>query len=174
MKLPIIPIGFAGLIVSAGIVSAMPALEGTVKDANGRGLGGAEIRIAMPENGSVLKVARTDSSGRYRASDIRADVYQVSLVMNDQVKASIKNVKVDPTDPTHLNFDLKGGKVTPQAQGKHFVWKPSATGTNLSGRWVEVDARGTASFAENERITRGNGGAILKRIQENSGAVRNQ
>ena len=156
------------------MLSAMPALEGIVRDANGRALSGAEIRIAMPENGSVLKAARTDGRGRYHAGDIQASVYQVSLVIGDQVKASIKNVRIDPTDATQLNFELKSGSVTPQAKGKHYVFKPSDTGTNIRGRWVEVDQKGNANFAENERITRGNGGSIVKTIQENSGTVRNQ
>lgn len=169
MKLPII---LTCLILATATSKAMPALEGTVKDTSGHPLAGAEIRLALPADGSIVRVTRTDGSGRYHAADIRADVYQVSLVLNSDVKASIKNVKIELTDPTQLNFELKAGKVVPQAKGKHFVWQPSHTGTNLAGRWIEVDEKGRASAADSERITRGNGGEIIRRIQENSGASR--
>lgn len=160
-----------GLFLITGVAVGMPALEGVIKDANGRPLSGAEIRIETPESGSILKVVRTDSRGRYHCGDVSANTYRVSLVVNSAVKASIKNVAIAPTDPTQLNFELKEGKVMPQAKGKHYVWVPSSTGTNLAGRWVEVDEKGNISLAMEERIQRGSGGAIVKRIQENSGTV---
>ena len=160
---------FSGLLFLAQGAGAMPGLEGVVKDASGRPLAGAEIRIETPETGSVLKVAKTDARGRYQFGGLRADIYRVSLVSNSQVKASIKNVQVFPTDPTQLNFELKQGKVTPQAKGKHFVWVPSSTGSNVAGRWVEVDEKGNINTGVSEQTRRNIGGAIVKRIQDNSG-----
>ena len=160
---------FSGLLFLAQGAGAMPGLEGVVKDANGRPLAGAEIRIETPESGSVLKVAKTDARGRYQTGVMPANIYRVSLFTNSQVKASIKNVQLSPSEPTQLNFELKQGKVTPQAKGKHFVWVPSSTGSNLSGRWVEVDGKGNVHTGVSEQTRRNQGGAIVKRIQDNSG-----
>ena len=160
---------FSGLLLLTHGAEAMPGLEGVVKDANGRPLAGAEIRIETPESGSVLKVAKTDARGRYQTGVMPANIYRVSLFTNSQVKASIKNVQLSPTEPTQLNFELKQGKVTPQAKGKHFVWVPSSTGTNLAGRWVEVDEKGNINTGASEQTRRGQGGGIVKRIQDNSG-----
>ena len=161
-----------GLITRGAL--AMPGLEGVVKDANGRPLSGAEVRIETPDSGSVLKVARTDGAGRYRAGDIAASVYRVSLVVNSDVKASIKNVKLSSVDATQLNFELKQGRALPQSKGKHYVWAPSPTGSHVAGRWVEVNDDGTTDYGMSERVDQRSGGAIIKRIQDGSGTARHQ
>jgi Carboxypeptidase regulatory-like domain len=166
-----IAVVFLGMFFLALRAQALPALEGTVNDANGRPLPGAEIRVETPDSGSVLKVARTDGSGHYLSGTMAADTYRVSLVVNGAVKASIKNVGVLPVDPTQLNFQLKQGGATPQAQGKHFVWVPSATGSNIAGRWVEVDEKGKANAGAGEKTDQRSGGALIKRIQDNSGSA---
>ena len=70
-------------------------------------------------------------------------VYQVTLVVNGAVKASITNTKTKPDQTTQLNFDLKPVPAAQagagQKKGKHMVWVPAQTGSHIGGRWVEVD-----------------------------------
>jgi hypothetical protein len=59
------------------------------------------------------------------------------------VKASITNVQTKVGDATQLNFDLRktSGAKTVGATGKkkHKVWIAAETGSNIGGRWVEVE-----------------------------------
>jgi hypothetical protein len=166
----------AGLVVSGAMVVgsnafALPALNGVVKGPDGRAISGAEVRIQTPDSGSTVSTVRTDSSGRFDCSGISAETYRVTLLVNGSVKASINNVRIGLGDPTTLNFEFKGGHATPQAQGKHFVWVPSRTGTNIAGRWVEVDSNGYAATDGSENVRR-SGGELIRRIQDNSGTTR--
>jgi hypothetical protein len=153
----------------AGNAFALPALEGIVKGADGRGVSGAEVRVQTTDSGSTIKIARSDAAGRYNCSGMTANVYRVSLVVNGAVKASIKNVKIALGDATQLNFELKQGRVTPEARGKHYIWVPTGTGSHIAGRWVEVDDRGNAS-ANADPVDRRNGGELIRRIQDNTTA----
>jgi hypothetical protein len=151
--------------------SALPAIEGIVKSADGRAVPGAEIRVETADSGSVVKTARTDGSGRYSCSGMTADTYRVTLLVEGAVKASIKNAKIALGDPTQLNFDLKAGRVIPQAQGKHYVWVPTGTGSHIAGRWVEVDEKGNPDTAMSDQTKR-SGGELIRRIQDNTTATR--
>jgi hypothetical protein len=114
-------------------------LAGTVKDANGEALKGAEIRIQGRDPGRVGKV-HTDAQGNYRYVGLETGTYSVTLLVNNAVKASISNVRTQLGQTQTLNFALVSGSAAkPFAKGKHYVWVPSPTGTNIAGRWMEVD-----------------------------------
>jgi carboxypeptidase family protein len=114
-------------------------LAGTVKDANGQALKGAEIRIQGRDPGRVGKV-HTGAQGDYRYVGLETGTYSVTLLVNNAVKASISNVRTESGQTQTLNFALVSGSAAkPFAKGKHYVWVPSPTGTNIAGRWMEVD-----------------------------------
>src|ERR1700716_3327782 len=131
------------LALSAVTASAtVLALAGTVTDAKGQPISGAQISIEGIEGSAGAKVVKTDGKGRYTYSGLGEGTFKVSLSINGVVKASIANVKVTENHPTeHLNFGIRPGKVMPNASGKHYVWVPAGTGSNLSGSWMEVDDR---------------------------------
>ncbi len=133
-------IGLVGLFALAFSAQAgTPTLEGIVKDANGRPLKGADVRI---EAKNFSKVVKTDGSGHYISDGLAVGTYKVTLVVNGSVKASILNAKTQLGKPTQLNFDLTG-KTAPAQKHTHMVWVPPDTGTLIGGgRWVEVDDRG--------------------------------
>jgi hypothetical protein len=163
---------FAILFVARG-VNAMSELTGTVTGPNGHPIAGAEIRIGTPDTGSVLKVARTDSHGHYTSAIVPADKYRVSLVVNGEVKACIKNAAISGGNPTQLDFDLQTAGGKPLATGKHFIWVPSATGSQLAGQWVEVgNAREPMSTGMKERM-RWQPNAQMRAWQSNAGANSN-
>ena len=118
--LSLIGVLFVAFSVSAGT----SVLEGVVKDASGRPIKGADVRI---ETKNFSKILKTDASGRYVTDVLAVRTYQVTLVINGQVKASIRDAKTQVNKPTQVNFDLSGKRASadkvkrPTAYGKDFM-----------------------------------------------------
>jgi hypothetical protein len=143
-------------------------LEGTVKDAHGNALTGADIRIELKDGSSWHKLAKTDPSGHYAYAGLSDGTYRVSLVVKGTTMASINNVKIKNGGSTNLNFDLQKSAQTAQTSGKrktHKVWFPAQTGSNLGGRWVDVSDVDSTEAASG--VTKAGSGTI-KSIQNNS------
>ena len=137
-------IGLIGFVLCVATAWAGPSsIQGTVKDAKGQPIKGADVRIESKDGKQQFNTVKTDAKGRYIAQGLQAGgVYRVTLVVNGAVKASIANTKTKADQTTQLNFDLKpvatSQATTQQKKGKHMVWVPAATGTHVGGRWVEV------------------------------------
>ena len=120
---------------------AVATLYGTVKDAKGQPLQGAEIRIAGRDPSKIGKI-HTDARGRYSYPGLETGVYNVSLIVDGATKALISNVRTRSGEVQTLNFELQGGAAAkPFTKGKHYVWVPAQTGTHL-GQWMEVEDDG--------------------------------
>jgi len=140
----------AGLVLMSGTAWAgTVALEGVVKDATGRPIKGADVRI---EAKNVSKLAKTDANGRYVCNGLGVGTYKVTLVQNGQVKASIANARTQAGKATQLNFNLTG-QMEPAKKKTHMVYMRPDVDTHIGGggQWVEVD--------ENGNIVKGNTGA---------------
>src|SRR5437763_5270922 len=125
------------LLVTLSVSGGTPSLQGYVKDANGRAVKGADIRI---EAKNFAKLLKTDAAGHYVANGLPVGTYKVTVVINGQLKASILDAKTQLNQPTQLNFALAGKK--PRAQ-THMVWLPPDINSRIGGgRWVEVDNNG--------------------------------
>ena len=136
-------IGLMGFLLCAATVWAGPAsIQGMVKDAKGKPIKGADVRIESKDGKQVFNTVKTDAQGRYISQGLQPGVYRVSLVVNGAVKAAIGNTKAKSDQATQLNFDLRpvtsGQASTEQKKGKHMVWMPPSTGSHTGGRWVEV------------------------------------
>jgi len=130
-----------GLLLATFSAAADTSVEGIVKDATGRPIKGADVRI---EAKNVSKILKTDARGHYVTDGLAVGTYKVMLVINGQVKALILDAKTQLDKPTQLNFDL-GGKRASAKKHTRMVWIPSnIIGTNIigGGRWVEVDDNG--------------------------------
>ena len=157
-------IGFAGLIISAVTAwAAQPVgparLEGDVKDAKGQPVAGAEVHLKGAD-GSGERIVKTDQTGHYGIGKLPVTDYEVVLFVNGQIKASLNNMKVFSGKPTLQNFKLTGQYAANNRAKKHthMVYVPAETGSNLSGRWVEVDdtagsAAATAGTGRVERVS---------------------
>ena len=155
-------IAFAGLIISAITAwAAQPVgparLEGDVKDAKGQPVAGAEVHLKGAD-GSGERIVKTDQTGHYGIGKLPVTDYEVVLFVNGQIKASLNNMKVFSGKPTLQNFKLTGQYAANKAVKKHthMVYVPAETGSNLSGRWVEVDdnAGSAAATAGTGRVER--------------------
>jgi len=156
MSIKSLQIGFIGLFLCAATAWAGPSgIQGTVKDAKGHTIKGADVRIESSDGKKLLQTVKTDANGRYASNGLAAGVYRVTLVVNGTVKASIKNTSTRADKPTQLNFDLKAAAPLQAAaagkSGKHMVWMPSNTGSHIGGRWVEVEDSGAQAGALNEK-----------------------
>ena len=142
-------IAFIGVMLSVASASAANSvLQGTVKDAKGHPIQGADIRIEAPNTGRLLTTVKTNVNGRYSLESLAAGNYRVTLVVNGAVKASINNTTLEPAQSTHLNFELKQTRASVTlTKGKHWVWIPPFTGSRMPGRWVEVDDSGSWAAA---------------------------
>jgi hypothetical protein len=149
MSIKSLQIGFIGLVLCvASVWAAAAVIQGTVKDANGRPIKGADVRIEAKDGSKLFNTVKTDANGRYVSDGLAVGVYRITLVVNGAVKGSITNTKTNAGQPTQLNFDLKPVAAS-QAnagakKGKHTVWMPPTTGSHTGGRWVEVDDTSTA------------------------------
>ena len=150
MLIKSLQIGLVGFFLCAANAWAGPAsIQGIVKDARGKPIKNADIRIESKDGKQVFNTTKTDSQGRYISQGLQPGVYRVSLVVKGAVKAAIGNTKTKSDQTTQLNFDLKpvaaGQATTEQKKGKHMVWMPPSTGSHTGGRWVEVDEGGAAA-----------------------------
>jgi Carboxypeptidase regulatory-like domain len=172
MFIKLLQIGLMGFLLCAANAWAGPAsIQGIVRDAKGKPIKGADVRIESRDGKQVFNTVKTDTQGRYISQGLQPGVYRVSLVVNGAVKAAIGNTKTKSDQATQLNFDLKpvaaGQATTEQKKGKHMVWVPATTGSHMGGRWVEVPdgafeagklnvKRASAEELRREMLSRGN------------------
>ena len=93
------------LLVAFSVFAGTSVIEGVVKDATGRPIKGADVRI---EAKNFSKILKTDARGHYVTDGLAVGTYMVTLVINGRVKASIPDAKTQVDKPTQLNFDLSG------------------------------------------------------------------
>ncbi len=160
---------FVTLLVSAVATWASdpvgPArIQGIVTDSSAKPVAGAEVHIKAKDGSGLQKVVLTDSDGHYGVSKLPVTDYEVVLLVNRQVKASINNTKVFPSKPTQLDFKLTGriAANTPQKKHTHMVYVPAETGSNLNGHWVEVDdtAGSSAAATAGNNVDHASGAAL--------------
>jgi hypothetical protein len=110
------------ILATFSVVAGTSVLEGVVKDAAGRPIKGADVRI---EAKNFSKILKTDASGHYVTDGLAVGTYKVTLVINGQVKASIRDAKTQLDKSTQLNFDLSEKSVEkdrrPAVYGKDFM-----------------------------------------------------
>ena len=151
-------------------------IEGTVRDANDNLLPNAEIKIEQKDGSAWNKRAKTDAKGRYFCDGLNpGETYRVSLLVGGTVKASINNVKTKSSATTDLNFNLKKGSAAAvPASGKkktHMVYMPATTGSNLGGRWVEVDDQSSLDAQQTTNVKRAGAGAISSAQSKSGGQL---
>src|SRR6266850_7966322 len=167
-------IGLMGFFLCAANAWAGPAsIQGIAKDAQGKPIKGADVRVESRDGKQLFNTVKTDTQGRYISQGLQPGVYRVSLVVNGAVKADMGNTKTKSDQATQLNFDLKpvaaGQASAEQKKGKHMVWMPPSTGSHTGGRWVEVSdgaaepgalnvKRASAEQLQREALSRGNPG----------------
>jgi Carboxypeptidase regulatory-like domain len=171
--------GFVGLLVFAVSTwaSSTPVgpstVQGDVKDSKGQPVAGAEMHIRAKDGSGFYRIAHTDANGHYAVSKLPNTDYEVVLFFNGAVKATINNTKTFANKPTQLDFKLTGQYAANKVKKHtHMVYVPAETGSNLSGRWVEVDDNTDTSAAlAGANDVKKAGNATIRAVQSNSGAI---
>ena len=154
------------MLFVASAAAGNSVLEGTVKDAKGHPIQGADVQIESKNGDKLLTTVKTDQNGRYASKDLAAGTYRVTLVVNGVRKTSINNTTLEPDESTKLNFDLtQTHALVTIKKGIHRVWIPAFTGSRLPGRWVEVDDNGAwAAEATANNIVRVSGEELQRTV----------
>ena len=158
---------FAIVLVSAVAAWASPTgsarIQGMVTDSNKNPVAGAEVHISAKDGSGLQKIIRTDSNGQFGVSNLPVTDYEVVLFVNGQIKASLTNQRVFQNKPTLVDFKLTGKYASnTKTKHTHMVYVPAETGSNLSGRWVEVDdiSGAGAAGAESGEVRHLSGAAV--------------
>jgi hypothetical protein len=148
-------------------------VQGNVKDSKNQPVPGAELHVRAKDGTGFYRIVHTDASGRYAVSKLPNTDYEVILFLNGSIKASINNTKTFADKPTQVDFKLTGQYAANKTKKHtHMVYVPAETGSNLGGRWVEVEDNTdiTAAAAGANNLQRA-GNATIRAVQSNSSAI---
>jgi hypothetical protein len=153
--------------------AASATIEGIVTDVNGRPIPRAEVRIQGREGSGLNATIKTDRRGHYSYGGLSDGTFKVTLSVNGTVKASIANVTLQLGQNEQLNFALtKIAAARPSAVGKHYIWVPASTGSQVSGSWVEVNADPSKMPVGMRERVNWSANAAVRHIQANAGQAR--
>src|SRR6267143_2043739 len=105
---------FSFLLFGGSAWAQITAIEGDVKDADGQPMKGVSILIERKDMKGTYKGAKTDKKGHYIYNGLPIGLYKVSVLIDNQVRDSVDNVKTTLGDPKAVDFDLK--RTAQQAQ----------------------------------------------------------
>ena len=122
-------LGFA--IVAVNSWAGYASIEGIVKDASGKPVSGADVKI-WPRAGTWTKFVKTDANGHYSYDGVTPGaIYVVTLIVHSKIEWSYNRVMPKYGSPTQVNFDLKKTTTTAQgAQGKTVETKQASEHPN--------------------------------------------
>ena len=115
-------------------------LEGKVCGPDGQPMTGADVRLQNSSLTLEAALTKTDVGGQYRFMNVPSGKYKVSVSCANLGRNLIADVKVDG----NKRVDLKVSRVNSAAttREKNLVRTPPPTGTNIGGKWREVDNTG--------------------------------
>lgn len=130
------------LIAGTNLFAQNAVLQGEVKGLDGRAAKDAEVRVQAQGKSRSGSVAKTDARGHFAVKGLAAGTYSVQAIAPGGVTSPAQTIKLGDR-PVSVTFDLRqpaGAKAAANGQKKKkYVWVPSETGSNLGGRYVEVD-----------------------------------
>ncbi len=106
-------VGFSALLPSAlaQYAETTGTVRGTVKDASGAVVAGAEVTISGPAL-VASKTVTSDSAGEYRFGELPPGVYTVTVVASGFRKAIKSDIILETGRRLSINMDLEVGAVT--------------------------------------------------------------
>lgn len=114
---------FAFLLLSLPAFAQTTAVEGIVKDPNGKPLQGAVVNFDRTDIKGHYTV-KTDKKGHYGHYGLPLGTYTITVVVDGQVKDTANGFRTGLGDPKSLNFDLHESAAAAQA-----LQKAAETGT---------------------------------------------
>jgi hypothetical protein len=124
------------ILLFGGVTLQAAEVRVNVKGLDGKSANGIDVRLEGGGKGVALS-GKTDQKGQYVFKNVGAGTYRVTVLADKPI--SIQPVQARTQDPIRVEFNLKAiaaGKKPTQS-----VWARES-GSNISGRWVELDANG--------------------------------
>jgi tetratricopeptide (TPR) repeat protein len=106
--------GFSLLLLSVPAFAQTTIIEGIVKDPDGKPLPNAVVKIDRTDIKGSYPV-KTDKKGHYGHYGLPMGTFDVSVVVDGQVKDLMKGVRPTPGNPATVNFDLKSNQAAAAA-----------------------------------------------------------
>jgi len=124
----------------SGVVVNGSTLEGKISGPDGQPIKGADVRLQNSSSKLQAALTKTDVRGQYRFINVAPGTYKVSVSSANVVQKLIADVKLDGNKRVDLQISPVNSAA--RTKGKHLVWVPPPTGTNIGGGWKEVDNTG--------------------------------
>jgi carboxypeptidase family protein len=129
---------FALFIMAGSAWAAGGEIRGTVKDAGGKIVTQAQIKIERVDAKGQPMVTKTDAKGQYGFRGLGVGTYKLTALVNN-VPKSAASIKTRDDGWVKVDFDLKDSATAGKKGKKHYVWVKGEAGTHIGGRWVEVE-----------------------------------
>ncbi len=100
--------GFTGVTSAQEITGS---IVGTVKDAQGAGVQGANVTVKEAGKGQVVRTIQTDSDGTFALRDLPVAVYEITVEAANFKKAVASNVKVDLGQRRSVDVTMEAGNI---------------------------------------------------------------
>jgi len=150
--------GLTALLLSIPAFSQVSAVEGIVKDEQGKLLPNAVINFDRTDIKGHYPT-KTDKKGHYGHYGLPLGTYTVTVVVDGKVRDTANNVKTSLGDPKTINFDLK--QSADQAQA---LQKAAETGTLTQEQSRSMTKEQKEAF---EKAAKGREAQIAKRKELN-------
>ncbi len=126
---------FSGMIFAQEITGS---IVGTVKDANGAGVGGATVTLTDPGRSNlVIRTVQSNSSGEFSIPNIPVSTYSITVEAANFKKSVNTGIKVDVGQRRQMDVTLAAGRidesVTVQADAVAVELSSPTTGTTING-----------------------------------------
>src|ERR1700730_16205299 len=154
------------LLASMALAADTSVIQGDVKGPNAKPIQDAQVTIALKDATGSVASTKTDRQGHYMFKGLPMARYNISISATGMAATTAADVKPRADSPLRVDFNLKqqsgSGRATStnKKRATRMVWIPAQTGSNLGGRWVEVDENGSASPASADNLTRARGGVV--------------
>ena len=118
------------------------SLEGKVLGPDGQPIKGADVRLQNSAPKLEAALTKTDVRGQYRFINVAPGTYKVSVSSANVEQRLIADVKVDGNKRVDLKVSPENSAA--RAKEKHLVRVPTPTGSQIGGRFREVDNTGAS------------------------------
>jgi len=141
---------FSALAFAQG--GATGAITGTVQDASGAVISGAQVNVVNEATGQVLRKVSTDSSGTFTATLLRVGNYSLEVSAPGFATSKISGIAVRITETTRLNAVLKVTSakdvVEVRSQVEAVDTTDATTGESLGSRTITTLPLATRNFQQ--------------------------
>jgi hypothetical protein len=132
------------MLIAGSAWATTGVIQGDVKGPGCKALSGAQVHLQRTGDKNSATTAKTDAKGRYVFQGLTMGSYNLTASANGMAATAAQNVTTSPSGAISVNFNLKhqtgaATSAAPKKKATKMVYMPPEMGSNLGGRWVEVN-----------------------------------